>query len=224
MNLSTVIKRKWKRPTKAAIIITVLLAFLLSTLTTIAFTYTQLTTAEAAVEKQTKRVAELTTQTTSQQEQIEELTSKVAELTKTNEDLNKKLSTKTASTQTSQKASTQLSSRSGTDVARTVVQSDDFLNGATKTTMRVTYYNGPTDTTASGAKVQSWHTIAMGKAYPFGTRVYIPAFKDMPNGGIFVCQDRGGAVHNGVIDIYLNESTASLYKRGTQNLEVYILK
>ena len=58
--------------------------------------------------------------------------------------------------------------------------------------------------TASGAKVQSWYTVAAGKAYPMGTVIYIPALKNKPNGGWFVVQDRGGAIKNNKLDIYMS--------------------
>lgn len=76
--------------------------------------------------------------------------------------------------------------------------------------------------TASGAKVQEWHTIACGKNIPFGTQIYIPYFKDYPNKGIFVCQDRGGVIGNNNIDIYmLTKSQCKIF--GRRDLEVYIL-
>lgn len=75
--------------------------------------------------------------------------------------------------------------------------------------------------TASGAYVQKWYTIAAGKDLPFGTKVYIPYFKDKPNGGWFVVQDRGGAISNNRIDIYM-ETKAECTSFGRRNLECYI--
>jgi 3D (Asp-Asp-Asp) domain-containing protein len=77
--------------------------------------------------------------------------------------------------------------------------------------------------TASGVKVKEWHTIAAGSNLPFGTRVYIPYFKDKLNGGIFVVEDRGGAIKNGRIDVYM-ESNKDCLEFGVQDLEVFILK
>lgn len=75
--------------------------------------------------------------------------------------------------------------------------------------------------TASGAYVQQWYTIAAGKGLPFGTKVYIPYFKDKPNGGWFVVQDRGGAITDNRIDIYM-ETKSECTSFGRRNLECYI--
>lgn len=75
--------------------------------------------------------------------------------------------------------------------------------------------------TASGAKAQAWYTVAAGKKYAMGTIMYIPYFKDMPNGGWFVVQDRGSAISNGKVDVYM--STYGECKNfGRRNLECYI--
>lgn len=75
--------------------------------------------------------------------------------------------------------------------------------------------------TYSGVKATSWHTIAAGKGYPIGTIVYIPYFKDKPNGGWFVVQDRGGAISNGKLDVYMDTYDECI-KFGRRNLEAYI--
>ena len=75
--------------------------------------------------------------------------------------------------------------------------------------------------TASGAMASSWYTVAAGKGYPIGTVIYVPAFKNKPNGGWFVVQDRGGAISNNRLDVYM-----STYKEciqfGRRNLQCYI--
>lgn len=76
--------------------------------------------------------------------------------------------------------------------------------------------------TASGAYVQEWYTVAAGPSIPFGTRIYIPYFADYPNGGIFVVQDRGGAIGDGNIDVYVYDKATAL-NFGRQALEVQIL-
>lgn len=76
--------------------------------------------------------------------------------------------------------------------------------------------------TASGASVEPWHTIAAPQSIPFGTRIYIPYFSDAPNGGVFTVQDRGGAVVEGCLDIYM-ESLEDALQFGRRDLEVYIL-
>ena len=75
--------------------------------------------------------------------------------------------------------------------------------------------------TASGAKVKSWYTVAAGKAYPMGTVIYIPALKNKPNGGWFVVQDRGGAIKNNKLDIYMSTYNECI-QFGRKNLECYI--
>ena len=75
--------------------------------------------------------------------------------------------------------------------------------------------------TASGAMVKSWYTVAAGKGYPMGTVIYIPAMKNKPNGGWFVVQDRGGAISNNKLDIYMNTYNECI-QFGRRNLECYI--
>lgn len=75
--------------------------------------------------------------------------------------------------------------------------------------------------TASGAKASSWYTVAAGKSYPMGTVIYIPYFKNKPNGGWFVVQDRGGAISNAKLDVYMDTYNDCI-KFGRQNLECYI--
>jgi 3D (Asp-Asp-Asp) domain-containing protein len=52
--------------------------------------------------------------------------------------------------------------------------------------------------TASGAYVQENHTIACPTSMEFGTRIYIPYFNTE-----FECQDRGGAITEGKLDVYI---------------------
>lgn len=76
--------------------------------------------------------------------------------------------------------------------------------------------------TASGYMVQEWHTVAAGPELEFGTRLYIPYFKDKPNKGIFTVEDRGSAIKNGCIDIYMPDHDDCM-KFGVRYLEVYVL-
>jgi 3D (Asp-Asp-Asp) domain-containing protein len=78
-----------------------------------------------------------------------------------------------------------------------------------------------TGITASGVKASSWYTVAAGKAYPVGTVIYIPALKNKPNGGWFVVQDRGGAISNSKLDIFMS-SHGEATQYGRRNLECYI--
>lgn len=75
--------------------------------------------------------------------------------------------------------------------------------------------------TSSGASAKEWHTIAAGSGYPIGTVIYIPALADKPNGGWFVVEDRGGAISNNRIDIYMNSHHSAILF-GRRNLECYV--
>lgn len=75
--------------------------------------------------------------------------------------------------------------------------------------------------TSSGAPAKEWYTIAAGNGYPIGTVIYIPALADKPNGGWFVVEDRGGAISNNKIDIYMGSHSSALIF-GRRNLECHI--
>ena len=75
--------------------------------------------------------------------------------------------------------------------------------------------------TASGAMASSWYTVAAGSGYKLGTVIYIPYFANKPNGGWFVVQDRGGAISNNKIDIYMGTYNECI-SFGRRNLECYI--
>lgn len=78
-----------------------------------------------------------------------------------------------------------------------------------------------TGITSSGKKASTWYTLAAGSAYPIGTIIYIPYFKDKPNGGWFVVQDRGGAIKNSRLDVYMGTHNQAL-QFGRRNLECYV--
>lgn len=71
--------------------------------------------------------------------------------------------------------------------------------------------------TASGAYVKENHTIACPKSMAFGTRIYIPYFDNT-----FTCEDRGGAITTGKIDVYM-PSLQDALDFGRRKLEVLIL-
>lgn len=75
--------------------------------------------------------------------------------------------------------------------------------------------------TASGAPASEWYTLAAGSVYPIGTVIYIPYFKDKPNGGWFVVQDRGGAISSDRLDIFYDSHSAAL-QFGRRYLECYV--
>ena len=75
--------------------------------------------------------------------------------------------------------------------------------------------------TSSGARAKAWYTVAAGKGYAIGTIIYIPYFANEPNGGWFVVQDRGGAITNNKLDVYMSTYNECI-KFGRRNLECYI--
>lgn len=58
--------------------------------------------------------------------------------------------------------------------------------------------------TASGNRAREWHTVAAGRSIPFGKKIYIPEFENI-NGGWFTVEDRGGAIGDGNIDVYMEK-------------------
>ena len=96
-----------------------------------------------------------------------------------------------------------------------------------KRTMHVTaYWAGSCDKppghplygiTASGEKVRDGY-IAAGPELAIGTQVYIPYF-----GKIFTVMDRGGAIDNGDIDVFMRTESEAL-RFGVKDLEVWIRK
>ena len=76
--------------------------------------------------------------------------------------------------------------------------------------------------TASGEYVSKWRTVAAGSAYSFGTLIYIPYFKDYPNGGVFRVEDRGGYISDERLDVYM-ESTVEANHFGRKDLKCYII-
>lgn len=75
--------------------------------------------------------------------------------------------------------------------------------------------------TASGAYASAWYTVAAGKGYPLGTVIYIPYFANMPNGGWFVVQDRGGAISNNRLDVYMATYNECI-SFSRRNLQCYV--
>ncbi len=78
--------------------------------------------------------------------------------------------------------------------------------------------------TASGVMVKEWHTIAVDRnVIPMGSWVYIPYFKNKPNGGWFKAEDTGGAIKGNRIDVYYKSHQEAL-NFGRQRLPVIISK
>jgi len=72
--------------------------------------------------------------------------------------------------------------------------------------------------TASGKMVQEWHTIACPRSMKFGTRIYIPYFDKE-----FTCEDRGNAITEGKLDIYIADLDKAL-QFGRRQIEVMIIE
>jgi 3D (Asp-Asp-Asp) domain-containing protein len=71
--------------------------------------------------------------------------------------------------------------------------------------------------TASGEMAWEKITIACPPSMKFGTKIYIPALEN-----IYTCQDRGSAITEGKLDIYIEDLNHALMF-GRQHLEVIIL-
>ena len=129
--------------------------------------------------------------------------------------------------------STKIVSRSSSYRASSAISLASTVEGITPnvTTMNVSAYTAATcgksasdpsyGKTASGARASSWYTIAAGPGIPMGTIVYIPYFASQPNGGWFVVEDRGGAITNSRIDVYM-DTIAECTSFGRRNLECYV--
>lgn len=72
--------------------------------------------------------------------------------------------------------------------------------------------------TASGTTVKQGRTLACPKSLEFGTKVYI---KELDH--TYTCEDRGGAIKSGRLDIYIDSLKQAL-KNGKQKMQVRIIK
>ncbi len=70
--------------------------------------------------------------------------------------------------------------------------------------------------TASGLSVKAMRTIACPPNFPFGAKMEIEGY------GIFVCEDRGGAIKGNHIDIYM-ETKSEAFAFGRRNLMAKIV-
>lgn len=71
--------------------------------------------------------------------------------------------------------------------------------------------------TASGLKVAVGRTIACPPTFPFGAKLEIEGY------GVYVCEDRGGAIKGNHIDIYM-ETKKEAFAFGRQNLMAKIVE
>lgn len=78
--------------------------------------------------------------------------------------------------------------------------------------------------TSTGTKATYGRTIAVDPhLIPYGSRIYIPALKDWPNGGWFIAEDTGGAIKGYKLDIFIPNRKSAL-QFGRQRLEAHIYK
>jgi 3D (Asp-Asp-Asp) domain-containing protein len=70
--------------------------------------------------------------------------------------------------------------------------------------------------TASGVKVKENRTLACPPSFPFGTKIQIDGM------GIYVCEDRGGAIKGNHVDIYM-ETKAQAFAFGRRNLTAEVV-
>jgi len=89
--------------------------------------------------------------------------------------------------------------------------------GAVKMTIQCTAYTATGNAIALGVMPKANHTVAAWSGLPFGTKIYIPAM-----GTTYTVEDRGGAVTQGIVDIYMDSYDACI-QFGRQNLEAYII-
>jgi 3D (Asp-Asp-Asp) domain-containing protein len=71
--------------------------------------------------------------------------------------------------------------------------------------------------TASGKMIEENHTVSCPKSMPFGTKLYIPSLNNT-----YTCEDRGSAITDGHLDIYMKELGDAL-DFGRQKLQVFIV-
>lgn len=89
--------------------------------------------------------------------------------------------------------------------------------GAVAMTIQCTAYTATGNATASGVMPIANHTVASWSGLPFGTKIYIPAMNTT-----YTVEDRGGAVTQGIVDIYM-DTYEECIQFGRQNLEAYII-
>lgn len=97
------------------------------------------------------------------------------------------------------------------------------VSGMTPTvsTKSVSAYTATGNKTSAGTYPSSGYTVAAGPSIPLGTIVYIPYFANYSNGGWFVVEDRGGAITDNHIDVYM-DTYSECVSFGRRNLEVYV--
>ena len=101
-------------------------------------------------------------------------------------------------------------------LANTVFPEGKFTINASAYTAAADECGKSDGVTASGLKVKENHTIACPPQFPLGTKMKIEGLGD------FVCEDRGGAIKENHIDIYMETKTQA-FAFGRKNLTAEIV-
>lgn len=86
------------------------------------------------------------------------------------------------------------------EVAQKIKTTKD-IQGTPHTMQCTWYYEGSNGRNAMGNRARPW-TCAAGPGFPLGMQVYVEVPAAPQYSGIYTIEDRGGAVHNGVLDLY----------------------
>jgi 3D (Asp-Asp-Asp) domain-containing protein len=100
---------------------------------------------------------------------------------------------------------------------KTNVPKNSFIANASAYTASADECGKSDGITASGAKVQASHTLACPRQYAFGTRIKIEGM------GVYVCEDRGGAIKGNHFDIYM-QTKKEAFAFGRRNLVAAIVE
>lgn len=98
-----------------------------------------------------------------------------------------------------------------------VVPKKSFIANASAYTASADECGKSDGITASGAKVRSNHTLACPRQYSFGTKIRIEGM------GIYVCEDRGGAIKGNHFDIYMTTKKEA-FAFGRRNLLATVIE
>jgi 3D (Asp-Asp-Asp) domain-containing protein len=151
-----------------------------------------------------EEVDNLNNKLTEKEKELSTLSEENSNLKEENNNLNDSLKTKEEELETLQSKAT-VTSRSSTTVTRTE-SSSEWITGNISAYCSCTlccgsYANG---ITASGAKATAGRTIAAPSTYAFGTKIEIEGY------GIYVVEDRGGAINGNRLDVYMNSHSEAL--------------
>jgi len=99
------------------------------------------------------------------------------------------------------------------------------LTTAEQVNAQITAYYDCAQQTSSGTTVTADRTVAGYPSLELGTRIFIPARSDQPNGGVYVVEDRGGAVDDErkVIDMWLATESECI-SWGRQYVPIFVIQ